>query len=37
VKTFLEREEKNFNSWAEQAIKEWKGDGKNIMPMLLTM
>ena len=37
MKLAQEKEENTFNSWAEQSLKQWGSEGKNITPMLLEL
>ena len=33
----LDEEEKKFHTYAEQAIKEWKENGKNVKPLIIEL
>lgn len=39
VKTqaLLDQQEKNFYSYAEKAIGEWQGQGKNVKPLIMEL
>ena len=39
VKTqaLLDQQEKNFYSYAEKAIAEWQGQGKNVKPLIMEL
>jgi len=33
----LDQQEKNFYSFAEQAISEWQAKGKNVKPLIMEL
>ena len=33
----MEQQEKNFYTYAEQAISEWQGQGKNVKPLIMEL
>jgi hypothetical protein len=37
AQALLDQQEKNFYSYAEQALKEWQDKGKNVKPLILEL
>lgn len=37
AQALLDQQEKNFYSYAEQCIKEWQGQGKNVKPLIMEL
>jgi len=37
TQALLDQQEKNFYSYAEQAISEWQGQGKNVKPLIMEL
>ena len=37
TKALMEQQEKNFYSYAEKAISEWQGTGKNVKPIIMEL
>jgi hypothetical protein len=37
AQALLDQQEKHFYSYAEKAIQEWKGEGKNVTPLILEL
>lgn len=37
AQALLDQQEKNFYSYAEQAVKEWQNNGKNVKPLILEL
>jgi hypothetical protein len=37
AQALLDQQEKHFYSYAEQAIQEWRGEGKNVTPLILEL
>jgi hypothetical protein len=37
AQALLDQNEKNFYSYAEQAVKEWQDSGKNVKPLILEL
>jgi len=33
----MEQQEKNFYTYAEKAISEWQGQGKNVKPLIMEL
>lgn len=37
TKALMEQQEKNFYSYAEKAITDWQGQGKNVKPIIMEL
>ena len=37
AQALLDQQQKNFYSYAEQAVKDWQGAGKNVKPLILEL
>ena len=37
TKALIDQQEKQFYSYAEQALKEWQNNGKNVKPLILEL
>ena len=37
AQALLDQQDKQFYSYAEKAIKDWKGEGKNVTPLILEL